>query len=667
MNDGRPDPDELLRQVEREERRRSRGKLKIFLGYSAGVGKTYTMLEDAHLRQKQGMDVIVACVESHDRKETERLLEGLEVIPQRKVEYRGISLSEPDVDAVLVRKPQLALVDELAHTNAPGSRHAKRYQDVQELIGAGIDVYTTLNIQHLESMNDRVAQITKIKVQETVPDSILDEADEIKIVDLPPKELMQRFREGKVYIPPQAVVAMENFFNEGNLIALREMTLRRAAEHIDEQMLEYMQTRSIPGPWPAGETLLVCIGNSSALNEKLIRNARHLADELNAPWYALYVETPAHNRLSRKQQMQAMQGLELAAKMGAKTSSGFGISIAEEVVRFARKHNVTRIIVGKPIRSYWRDLIFGSLANQIVLHGSPMDILIISYLTKEEPQPEEERPLPIHHMLRNRYFYSIWLVLAISFMALFLRSYLYPTNLVMLYLIGVVIAAITWGLWSAIFTAALSVLAFDLIFVPPYLKLRVADTQDVVTFVAFLVVGVVISLLVVRSRDNASAAQRREEYTATLYSLSTDLASVNNVKVACEVVSGHIKNAFHGRSVFLLPQGNYLVVVHSSESIEMDEKEMTAAHWTYRNGISSGRDTDTLSTATFKYYPLRTPNGVVGVMGIAVEEQERVRRLERERLLSAFSNHIALAIERIEFWDQITRVNRAVQPPRHHS
>ncbi len=664
MNDGRPDPDELLRKVEQEERKRSRGKLKIFLGYSAGVGKTYTMLEESHQRARQGMDVVVACVESHGRRETERLLDGLEAVPQRRTEHRGMTLMEPDVDRVLARRPHLVLVDELAHTNAPGSRHAKRYQDVQELLGAGIDVYTTLNVQHLESMNDRVALITGIKVQETIPDSVLDQADEIKIVDLPPEELMQRFREGKVYIPPQAALAMENFFNPGNLIALREMTLRRAAEHIDEQMLEYMRSRSIPGPWPAGETLLVCIGNNTDLNEKLIRNARRLADELSAEWHVLYVETPAHNRLSKKRQMQAMQGLELAAKMGAKTSSSFGIAIAEEVVRYAREHNVTRIIVGKPIRPYWQDVIFGSLANRIVLLGSPMDILIIS--ARPEEGVEEKEPLPLRPMLRNKYFYSIWLVLAISFLALLLRPYLSPTNIVMFYLIGVVVAAITWGMWSAIFTAGLSVVVFDMIFIPPYLSLRVTDTQYAVTFIAFMVVGAVISFLVSRSRDYASAAKRREEYTATLLALSNHLASVNDVRVACEVVGGHVRSTLHGRSVFLLPQGSYLAVVHSSDNIDMDEKELTAAYWTLKNGTSSGRDTDTLSTAALKYYALRTPNGVVGVMGIGAEQKERVRRLEQERLLNAFASQIAVAIERIEFWNQICLVRDVLVPGSGH-
>jgi two-component system sensor histidine kinase KdpD len=664
MRNERPNPDELLRQVQKEEKKRSRGKLKIFLGYSAGVGKTYAMLEDAHQRIKQGVDITVACVESHGREETERLLEGLEIIPQQRVEYRGMMLSELDLDAVLSRNPQVVLVDELAHTDAPGSRHVKRYQDVQELIGAGIDVYTTLNIQHLESMNDRVAQITKVKVRETIPDSVLDEADEIKIVDLPPEELMQRFREGKVYIPPQATVAMENFFNEGNLIALREMTFRRAAEHIDEQMLEYMQTRSIQGPWPAGETLLVCIGNSNVLNEKLIRNARRLADELNAEWYALYVETPAHNRLSRKERMQAMQGLELAAKMGAKTSSSFGISIAEEVVRFARKNNVTRIIVGKPIRSYWRDLLFGSLANQIVFLGSSIDILIISDPKKEERQPREIGLHVDRRIFRNRFFYNVWLVLAITFLAYMLRPYLSPTNLVMLYLIGVVVAAISWGLWSAIFTATFSVLVFDFFFIPPYMTLRVSDTQYSITFVAFLVVGVVISFLVVRSRDNALAAQRREEYTATLYALSTDLASANDIERACEVVSGHIWSTCFCRSVFLMPQGNAIAVAYASGNLDLNEKEMTAANWSYQNGISSGRDTDTLASAALKYYPLRTSNGVVGVMGILPEDQERVERLEQERLLEAFASQTALAIERIGFWNQICKVSEAIRPSR---
>lgn len=662
MENERPNPDELLRQVEREERKRSRGKLKVFLGYSAGVGKTYAMLEDAHHRKDRGTDVVVALLESHGRMETEALLVGLEALAPTVLEYRGMKLKEPDTDAVLARNPQLVLVDELAHTNAPGSRHLKRYQDVQELLEAGIDVYTTLNIQHLDSMNDAVAQITGVKVHETIPDSVLDEADEIKIVDIPPDELMQRFREGKVYIPPQAAIAVENFFNEGNLIALREMTFRRAADHVDEQMLEYMKIRSIPGPWPVGETLLVCIGNSKTLNERLIRTGRRLADELKAEWYAIYVETPAHSRLSRKDRMEAMRGLELAAKMGAKTATSFGVSIAEEVVRFARKNNVIRIIVGRPPRPLWQELIFGSVASQIVSLSGPIDILIITDVSEETEEGDREKR-PTRLLIKNHYAYSIWLVLVLTILAYFAKPYLSPTNLVMVYLIGVVVAAVTWGLWPAIFTAAMSVLIFDFFFISPFFSFRIGDTEYIITFAAFLFVGAVISLLVVRSKDNASAAQRREEYTSTLYALSIDLASANEIKRALEIVSGHVKKSCHCLSAYLLPYGSYLGVAYSDGGLDLDEKEMTAANWTFRNGIASGKDTDTLASASLRFYPLRTPSGIVGVMGIKPQEQESIIKMEQERLIEAFASQTALAIERIEFWNQIRREDRAQERP----
>jgi two-component system sensor histidine kinase KdpD len=658
LNEQRPNPDELLKQVIKEERKRSRGKLKVFLGYSAGVGKTYAMLEDAHRRQDRGTDIVVAMLESHGRKETEALLVGLEAMPPKIIDYHGMRLAEPDIDAVLARRPQLVLVDELAHSNAPGSRHNKRYQDVQELLEAGVDVYTTLNVQHLDSMNDAVAQITGVKVHETIPDSVMDEADEIKIVDIPPDELMQRFREGKVYIPPQAAIAVENFFNEGNLIALREMTFRRAAEHVDEQMLEYMKIRSIPGPWPVAETLLVCIGNSRTLNERLIRTGRRLADELKAEWYAIYVETPAHSRLSRKDRMEAMRSLELAAKMGAKTATSFGISIAEEVVRFARKNNVIRIIVGRPPRPWWQELAFGSVASQIVSLSGPIDILIITDISNKEIERGEQgehEGRPHEPLIKSHYFYSIWLVLVLTIIAFFAKQYISPTNLVMFYLIGVVVAAVTWGLWSAIFTAAVSVVAFDFFFVNPYFSFRISDTQYLITFAAFLFVGVVISFLVVRSKDSASAAQRREEYTSALYALSVDLASANDIHRALEIVSGHVRRSCHCRSVYLLPMGSYLVVTYADSGLDLDEKEMTAASWTYRNGIASGKDTDTLSSASLKYYPLRTSSGVVGVMGIKPEEQTGIIRLEQERLIESFASQTALAVERMEFWNQIYR------------
>ena len=654
----RPNPDELLKQVEAEERKQVRGKLKVFLGYSAGVGKTYTMLEEAQHQRGKGIDVVVGCVVSHGRKETEELLAGLESLPLKEIEYRGIKVREMDLDAILVRHPQLVLVDELAHTNAPESRHPKRYLDVQELLDSGIDVFTTLNVQHLESVNDAVEQISGIRVKETIPDSVLDEANEIKIVDLPPKELIQRFKEGKVYVPDRANVALENFFNEGNLIALREMTLRRAAEHVDEQMLAYMHTRSIPGPWPVGERLLVCIGNSQTLNERVVRTGRRLADELKAEWIAIYVETPAHNRMSRKARQDAIKGIELASSLGAETITSFGISIADEVIRYAKKNNVTRIIIGHPVHARWREQIFGSVADQIVRISGAIDLIIISGL-KPYGEDDGEREEPRKTLLkRNPYWFSIWLILLISIFCSLIRTFISPTNVVMFFLIGVVVAAISWGLRPAIFTAAMSVLAFDFFFIPPAMTFRVSDSQYLITFGAFLFVGVVISLLVVRARDLAFAAQRREEYTSTLYALSLDLASSDDTYNILETVAAHVSRSCHCKSAFLLPHDGELQIDYISIGLNLDEKDMTAATWCLRLGMAAGKDTDTLSTASLKYYPLRTVNGVIGVMGVKPEEQEIFVKMEQERLLQAFASQAAIALERGQLSDQVCKMGK---------
>jgi len=654
----RPNPDELLKQVEAEERKQVRGKLKVFLGYSAGVGKTYTMLEEAQHQRGKGIDVVVGCVVSHGRKETEELLAGLESLPLKEIEYRGIKVREMDLDAILVRHPQLVLVDELAHTNAPESRHPKRYLDVQELLDSGIDVFTTLNVQHLESVNDAVEQISGIRVKETIPDSVLDEANEIKIVDLPPKELIQRFKEGKVYVPDRANVALENFFNEGNLIALREMTLRRAAEHVDEQMLAYMHTRSIPGPWPVGERLLVCIGNSQTLNERVVRTGRRLADELKAEWIAIYVETPAHNRMSRKARQDAIKGIELASSLGAETITSFGISIADEVIRYAKKNNVTRIIIGHPVHARWREQIFGSVADQIVRISGAIDLIIISGL-KPYGEDDGEREEPRKTLLkRNPYWFSIWLILLISIFCSLIRTFISPTNVVMFFLIGVVVAAISWGLRPAIFTAAMSVLAFDFFFIPPAMTFRVSDSQYLITFGAFLFVGVVISLLVVRARDLAFAAQRREEYTSTLYALSLDLASSDDTYNILETVAAHVSRSCHCKSAFLLPHDGELQIDYISIGLNLDEKDMTAATWCLRSGMAAGKDTDTLSTASLKYYPLRTVNGVIGVMGVKPEEQEIFVKMEQERLLQAFASQAAIALERGQLSDQVCKMGK---------
>ncbi len=373
----RPDPDALLARVEAEEQGKERGKLKIFFGYAAGVGKTYAMLEAARRRKAEGIDVVVAYIETHRRAETEALLEGLEIIPRRQIEYKSVTLQELDTDAVLARKPKIALVDELAHTNAPGSRHLRRYQDVEELLSVGIDVYTTLNVQHLESLNDVVAQITEVVVRETVPDRMLDEASEIELVDIPPEDLLQRLREGKVYVPEQAARAIDKFFKKGNLTALREISLRRTADRVDEQMRAYMETLSIPGPWPAKERLLVLL-SGSPFSEKLIRRTRRLADELKADWVAVYVETPGSDRFLQENREKVWHYLRLAESIGGKTATLTGTQVADEVIEYAKKHNVTKIVMGRPIRPRWQEILKGAVVDKVIRQSGPIDVYVVS-------------------------------------------------------------------------------------------------------------------------------------------------------------------------------------------------------------------------------------------------------------------------------------------------
>ena len=470
----RPDPDKLLAQVKAEEKQRVRGHLKIFFGYAAGVGKTYAMLEAAHQRKAEGVDVVVGYVETHQRVETESMLRGLEVIPPKSTIYRNIRLQEMDIDQVLRRKPQLVLVDELAHTNAPGSRHAKRYQDVEELLSAGINVYTTLNIQHLESLNDVVAQITGTKVRETIPDSVIDEVSDIELIDLPTDELLNRLKEGKVYIPEQAERAIEKFFRQGNLTALRELTMRRAAERVDDQMMDYMGKRSIPGPWPAAERLLVCI-SPGAVSERLIRTARRLADELKAEWFAIYIETPQQYRLSSEQLDRVDRMLRLAEDLGAKSISVPGQSVAETVVQYARSHNVTKIIIGKSRRPRWYEWLRGSVADQLIRLSGSIDVYFVNSELQASHDQNEHYWQP--HRPWRRYFWGIALVAAATGVCALIAPYISPTNLVVIYLLSTVVAAIFLGRGPAILTSILSVVAFDFFFVPPSLTLAVSDSE----------------------------------------------------------------------------------------------------------------------------------------------------------------------------------------------
>jgi two-component system sensor histidine kinase KdpD len=655
----RPDPDELLKRTQAEEQAAKRGKLKIFLGYAAGVGKTYAMLEAAHQRRIQGIDVVVGYVETHKRAETEELVEGLEVLPRQQVEYRSVTLPEMDVDAVIQRRPAIVLVDEFAHTNAPGSRHPKRYLDVEEILDAGIDVYTTLNIQHLESLNDVVAQVTGVIVRETVPDRVIDEASEIEVIDLPPDELLTRLAEGKVYVPEQASRAIDKFFRKGNLTALREMSLRRAAERVDDQMRSYMQTRAIQGPWAATERLLVCI-SPSPLAEKLVRNTRRLADELNAEWFALYVETPQLAAMPNEKRDRVAKVLQLAEELGARSytlsASGSIDATSQTIIDFAHKNNITKIVAGKPLRPRWQEIVRGSLVDMLLRKSGDIDVYVIT--SSDTPSiPAEESPLKLHSSF-YKYFQSFLLVSIATGFGFLIGGRITSTNLVMLYLLAVVIAAVYLGRGPAILASLLGVLAFDFLFVTPYFTFAVSDTQYIITFIGLFLVGMVISYLAARASEQAEATRQREAETAELYDLSRDLASAGELDSILIILRKHVEQTFSRTIAVLLAENDHLVTRITSSNLELGNEEVAVADWVYRHAEPAGRHTNTLPAAQLRYLPLKTARGVLGVLGVGKPNtSDRDLTSAQRRLMEAFANQGAQAIERAQLEEQTRQMD----------
>jgi two-component system sensor histidine kinase KdpD len=646
----RPSPEALLKLAKAEEAEAGQGKLKIFLGYAAGVGKTFAMLEAAWQRKLDEKDVVAAYVESHGRFETDSLLSGLVIIPRARIEYKGVTLQEMDIDAVLARKPEIALVDELAHTNAPGSRHEKRWQDVEEILAAGIDVYTTVNIQHFESLNDIVTQITGVKVQETVPDRLLDEAAEIKLVDIPPEDLLQRLREGKVYIPEQAARAADKFFKPGNLIALRELSMRRAAARVDVEMRSYMETRSIAGPWPVAEKLLVCV-SGSPFSERLIRTTRRLADETKAPWHTVYIETPGGGRHLRENREQVWRYLRLAESLRSEVATLTATSVAQALIDYAIKNHVTKIVVGKPTKPRWREFLQPPLVDQIIRLSGTIDVYVVSIAdAAKKPETGVVRPgKPVHW---SGYLKSLFLVMAASAACELVRPFLAPTNLFMIYLLAVVLAATRLGLKPAIMTAFLSVLAFDFFFVPLPFTFAVSDTQYLLTFAALFTVGVVISTLVSQSRERAEAIQRREVQTSSLYYLSRDLAAAGDVEGILQAVIKNVEESLEARLAVLLGEGEHLQIKAASHDLHLDVKELAVADWSFRNRMPAGRGTETLISAGLLYLPLQTTAGVLGVFGIKLKGETDFESPEQRRLFNAFAAQAALAIERVQLVKQ---------------
>jgi len=643
----RPDPDELLKHLQAEEP--SRGKLKIFLGYAAGVGKTYAMLEAAHQRQQQGVDVVIGYIETHDRADTEALVPGLEILPRREVEYHEIKLPELNTDAVIKRHPELVLVDEFAHTNAPGSRHPKRYLDVDDILDAGIDVYTTLNVQHLESMNDVVAQVTGVIVHETVPDKVLDEASEIEVIDLPPDELLNRLKEGKVYVPEQAKQAIEKFFRKGNLSALREMSLRRAAERIDSQMRNYMRTRAIQGPWAVAERLLVYV-SPSPLSEKLVRTTRRLSDELNADWFAVHVDLTSKPDLNPTNIERVAKTMQLAEDLGARTRTLIGSSIPESVLAYAKKHNVTKIVVGKPIRPRWLDRLSGSIVDQLIYASGAIDVYVISEQPDIKPvnTTEEFRP----HSPYWRYLIALLMVVLTTFIGHLIHTRLEPVNLVMLYLVNTMVAAVYLGRGPALLTSILGVLAFDFFLVPPYLTLAVSDTQYFITFIGLFLVSFVVSSLTARSQKQAEAAIQREAHTSALYTLGRDLTSATDLHQVAEIVISHISQVFGRDVAIFLPENGTLKLFAATGDYAPDANEMAVATWSFEHDQPAGVGTDTLPAVSLRCQPLKTARGQIGVLGIHPKESGKFLSPDQRQTFHAFANQAALAVERASLAEQ---------------
>ena len=644
--DRRPSPDELLARIRAEEERAARAKLKIFFGACAGVGKTYAMLVEAHERRRAGADVVVGLVETHGRAETAALLEGLEVLPRRPLDYRGVRLQEFDLDAALARRPALLLLDELAHTNAPGSRHPKRWQDVEELLAAGIEVYTTLNVQHVETLVDVVEEITEVRMRETVPDAILDRADEIELVDLPPDDLLQRLREGKVYVPERAEWARENFFRKGNLIALRELALRQTAQRVDAQMESYRRAQGIAAPWAVRERILVCV-EDPAPGARLVRAAGRLAAALKADWLAVHVETPRELSQARAARDAIVDVLAFAEEFGAQTAILSGLSVRDEILAFARSHNVSRIVLGRSRRPRWQETLFGSLAAELT-RGGEFDVLV---LRGEETEERLPRPSAAGRRADWRAYAGMLAVVAgCSVAATLMHDRFDPSNIAMVYLVGVVLSAVAFGLGPAIAASIISVALFDFGFVPPRFTFRVSDTQYLVTFAVMLLVAVVISTLTARLREQLESARSRERRTAALLRLSHELAVRSAARDVLGAAVDRVAEVFGNRAAVLLPDENrrVSVAVGDGSLFGGGEHERAVAQWAFDNGQMAGPGTPSLPAARGVYVPLVGAERSLGVLVVQASGPQPLREPGGFPLLRAFANQAALALERCQ-------------------
>jgi two-component system sensor histidine kinase KdpD len=641
VREDRPSPDALLAEAKRD----TRGRLKIFLGAAPGVGKTYAMLEAAHERQREGIDVVVGVVESHGRQETARLVDNLTLIPPKTVEYRGSVFQEMDLDAILARRPRFVLVDELAHTNVPGSRHVKRFQDVEDILAAGINVYSTLNIQHLESLNDVIERIAGIKVRETLPDSVLGGADEIELIDLPPEDLLKRLAEGKVYVPEQAERAAKNFFSPGNLTALREMALRHTAERVDAQMVNYMRAHAIAGPWPARERILVCVGDDMG-SARMIRTAKRVAERRNAPWVAVYVETHRHLGLSEDEKDRIDQTLRLAQQLGGDTVTLQGEDVAAEVLTYARENNCTQLVVGRSGRQGWRRLFADSITAKLLAQSGAFDVLLVGGAEADGPARTLRTKKPAEQINWAAYILATLGVAAATGIGFVINLWLSLPNISVGFLIAVMFIAMKLGRGPAIFASVASFLSFNFCFAEPRFSLAFDDPQFALTIFFFLVAAIIVSNLASRVQLQVDSAKLSARRTSNLYEFSRKIAAAATRDDVLWAVVHHVAATIRGKSLVLQPDnGRLSIVAGYPPEDQIGDKDSAAADWTWANGRPAGRGSTTLPTADWLFLPLRTARGPVGVIGIQMEGQDFLGP-EDSRLLENLADQAAVALER---------------------
>ncbi len=637
-------PEAFLAQAKQEELagREKGGRLKVFLGAAPGVGKTYAMLQAARIKKGEGDDVVIGLAETHGRKETQALLEGLEALPRKPIDYRGVKLQEFDLDAALERKPALILVDELAHANAPGSRHAKRWQDVLELLGRGIDVYSTLNIQHLETLNDVVASITGVVVKETVPDSVLERAD-IELVDLPPEELVDRLKEGKVYVPEMASRAIESFFKLSNLSALRELSLRATAEGVANVVESYRRSQAPEAIWPTHEKLLVSVGPGPN-SAKLVRATKRLATSLRAEWIAVFVESERQH-LSEAVRASAVDNLRLAERLGGETLTLTTREVVEGVLDLARQRNVTKIIVGKSGRPRWLEVLRGSIVDDLIRRSGDIDVYVIRGDERGAAAPAS--PASSSSAPASEFGAAVAAAAATTGVCFGVYPHLALTNLVMIYLVGALLVASRGHRWPATLYSILSVLCFDFFFVPPRYTFAVSDTQYIFTFIVMAAVGFVISDLTVRIRAQAESSRLGEMRTAAMHALSRELASTRGVQAILDAAVRHVAEVFDSEIVALMPgkEGSLEVRSSSGAKRELDAKERSVAQWVFDLGQSAGLGTQTLPVVDALYAPLTGAEGPVGVLRVRPRLRERLLVPDQMLLLESFAHQVGLALE----------------------